>query len=156
MSNQIILVVDDEKEIHELIKEYLASLKVEIYSAYNGEEGVKLYKKLMSENKKPDLVVMDLNLSGSERYEDMRKQMMGEEMDGVKTVNEIMKIDPYANIIGFTAYAHLEWGKRLRQAGARHVFGREIGFHGFAKKIEDILKKNSLQENFYESKSPQQ
>ncbi|HEC88399.1 MAG TPA: response regulator, partial [Thermoplasmata archaeon] len=61
---KIILVIDDEKEIPELIKLYLSDLNVEIYSAYDGVEGVKLYKELMMKKKKPDLVVMDLNLSG--------------------------------------------------------------------------------------------
>jgi len=139
MMEKVILIVDDEKEVHELIKEYLSSLNVEIYSAYNGEEGVKLYKELLAKGKKPDLVVMDLNLSGSRRYEDIEKQLKGEQMDGVKTTQKIKSIDPNANIIGFTAYAHLEWGYRLRQAGVKYVFGREIGFDGFAEKVSKIL-----------------
>lgn len=104
---------------------------------------------MLKKGKKPDLVVMDLNLSGSEKYEDMEKQLRGEQMDGVRTTKEIKIIDPKANIIGFTAYAHLEWGERLRKSGARYVFGREIGFDGFAEKIEIILKKNLPQKNFH-------
>ncbi|KAA0001307.1 MAG: response regulator [Thermoplasmata archaeon] len=136
---KLILVVDDEKEIHELIVEYLSPLNAEIYHAYNGKEGVELYKELMVKGRKPDLVIMDLNLSGSRKLTDMIKQFKGEEMDGVKTAQEIMKIDPQANIVGFTAYAHLEWGERLKETGAKEVFGREIGFDGFAKKIASFL-----------------
>ena len=44
-------------------------------------------------------------------------------------------------MIGFTAYAHLEWGEMLKKMGAKEVFGREIGFGEFAKKIESILKR---------------
>ena len=136
---KIMLVVDDEKEVQELIKAYLPSSKFEIHSAYNGIEGVRLYRELMMKGKKPDLVVMDLNLSGSRKKEDLMKQFRGEEMDGVKTTQEIMKMDPNANVIGFTAYAHLEWGGRLKATGAREVLGREIGFEGFAKRVEQIL-----------------
>lgn len=139
MEGKVMLVVDNEEEVQELVKAYLSPLKAEIYSAYNGEEGVKLYKELMEKGKKPDLVVMDLNLSGSRRNEDLIKQMKGEEMDGVKTTEEIMKIDPAAKIIGFTAYADLEWAERLKMSGAREVLGRGVGFDGFAKRVGEIL-----------------
>lgn len=140
MGKKIILVVDDEKEIHELIRAYLSHLDVEIYSAYNGKEGVRLYRELMRKGKKPDLVVMDLNLSGTRKREDLMKQMKGEEMDGVRTTEEIMKIDTKANVVGFTAYAHLEWGKKLKKIGVKNVFGREIGFDGFAEFVTKMMK----------------
>ncbi len=136
---KIILIVDDEKEIHELIEEYLSFIDAEFYHAYNGREAVELYKKLLKQNKKPDVVIMDLNLSGSKSMNDLMKQLRGEEMDGVAASKEIMKMDGNANIVGFTAYAHLDWGKRLRETGARAVFGREIGFDGFAQKIASML-----------------
>jgi len=139
MEDKVLLVVDDEEEVQELIKAYLSPLNIEVYSAYNGEEGVRLYKELMARGKKPDLVVMDLNLSGSKRNEDMIKQMRGEEMDGVRTTEEIMKIDPNANIVGFTAYADLEWGERLKISGAKEVLGRGVGFDGFAKRVGEML-----------------
>ena len=136
---KIVLVVDDEKEIQELIKEYLLPLSIEIYPAYNGLEAIQLYKELMEKGKKPDLVIMDLNLSGSNSDDDLIKQIRGEEMDGVRTANEIRKIDPSVNIVGFSAFAHLEWGKRLKAVGAIEVFGREIGFDRFARRISELL-----------------
>jgi len=137
MEKKIILVVDDEEEIHELIKEYLARLNVEIYSAYDGGEAIKIYKELWEKGRKPDLVVMDLNLSESKH--EKRKQLKEEQIDGVKTTQKLKRIDPNANVIGFTAYAHLEWGERLRKIGVKHVFGREIGFNGFAEKVSELL-----------------
>lgn len=139
MRKKIILIVDDEPEIHELLKAYLSHLDVEIYSAYNGDQGIKAYKMLLKNGKKPDLVVMDLNLSGSESIEAMQRQMEGKDMDGVRATKEIVKMDKKANIIGFTAYAHLDWGKRLRENGAREVWGREMGFEGFAQRVSEIL-----------------
>lgn len=38
MAEKVILIVDDEEEVHELIKEYLVRLNVEIYSAFKGKE----------------------------------------------------------------------------------------------------------------------
>ena len=77
MRRKIVLIVDDEPEIHELLKAYLSPLNLEIYSAYTGDQGVEIYRKLLRNGKKPHLVVMDLNLSGSERLEDMHRQMKG-------------------------------------------------------------------------------
>ncbi|MBC7128927.1 MAG: response regulator [Thermoplasmatales archaeon] len=139
MRKKIMLIIDDEKEIHDLIKEYLSPLNIEFYSAYSGEEGVKMYNELMAKNKKPDLVVMDLNLSGSRKFEDLINQIEGKKMDGVRTTEEILKIDKNANVVGFTAFAHLDWGKRLKSLGIKNVFGREIGFDGFAKKVNELL-----------------
>ena len=51
MRKKVILIVDDEKEIHELLSEYLAPLNVEIYSAYNGRQGVELYRNLVVQGK---------------------------------------------------------------------------------------------------------
>lgn len=131
---KVVLVVDDEPEIQELIKTYLPSARFEVYSAYSGEEGIEKYEDLMERGKKPDLVIMDLNLSGSKKIEDIVKQMNGEEMDGVKTTQKIINIDPDANIIGFTAFADLEWGQKLKEIGAKEVLSRSVGFEEFAKK----------------------
>ena len=140
MRKKVILIVDDEKEIHELLSEYLAPLHVEIYSAYKGRQGVELYRNLVVQGKRPDLVIMDLNLSGSRKLADLKKQLKGIEMDGVRATQEIMKIDRNANIVGFTAYAHLEWGEKLKKVGAKEVFGRELGFDGFANAVQKYLR----------------
>ena len=134
-----ILVIDDERQVHELIESYLFPYHLDIYDAYNGEEGVKKYRELMAQGNTPDLVVMDLNLSGSRRIEDMLHQFDGEQMDGLQTTREIKRIDPNARIIGFTAFANVKWGEILKNIGAEQVFGRDIGFDGFAQEVAQLL-----------------
>ncbi|MCD6223112.1 MAG: response regulator [Thermoplasmata archaeon] len=123
-----ILVVEDEEPIQELIKEYLAPLKVKIYQAFSGEEGVEMYKKLFSKGKKPTLVIMDLKLPG---------------IDGVEATKRIMEIDPDAIVYGFTAYFGTDWAKELQKAGARGVIARPVGFDGFRDIVKDILSELS-------------
>ena len=118
----IMLVIEDEEPIQELIKEYLAPLKIEIYQAYSGEEGVEKYKELMEKGKRPDLVIMDLKLPG---------------IDGVEATKRILKIDPKARVYGFTAYFGTSWAKELEKAGAKGVIARPVGFDGFRDIVKD-------------------
>lgn len=124
----VMLVVEDEEPIQELIKEYLSPLKLELYQAYSGEEGVELYNKLMKKGKRPDIVIMDLKLPG---------------IDGVEATKRIMEIDPDALVYGFTAYFGTEWAKELEEAGAKGVIARPVGFNGFREIVKDILSKLS-------------
>ena len=119
-----ILVVEDEEPIQELIKEYLSPLGVEIYQAMSGEEGVTLYRELLDKKKKPDVVVMDLKLPG---------------IDGVETTKRIISMDSEANVYGFTAYFGTEWSKELKEAGAKGVIARPVGFEGFRDIVKRIL-----------------
>ncbi|HHH77839.1 MAG: response regulator [Thermoplasmata archaeon] len=120
----VILVVEDEEPIQELIKEYLSPLNVEIYQALSGEEGVTLYRELLDKKRRPDVVVMDLKLPG---------------IDGVETTRRIMDMDKKANIYGFTAYFGTEWSKELKDAGAKGVIARPVGFEGFRDIVKRIL-----------------
>ncbi|MCD6482083.1 MAG: response regulator [Thermoplasmata archaeon] len=120
------LVVEDEEPIQELIKEYLAPLKIKIFQAFSGEEGVEKYRELLDKGKKPDLVIMDLKLPG---------------MDGVEATKRILSMDPEAKVYGFTAYFGTEWAKELEKAGAKGVIARPVGFEGFRDIVKEILEK---------------
>lgn len=57
MSDKKILVVDDEKEICELIRDYLQKEGFEIIIAYDGEQGMECYRKY-----NPLLIILDVML----------------------------------------------------------------------------------------------
>jgi len=124
--NKVVLIVEDEKEMQELMKIYIkkAGLRLQIYSAYNGKEGVEIYKKLMKENKKPSLVIMDLKLPG---------------MNGVEASKRILKLDPNANIYGFTAFFDTQLAKNLLKAGAKKIIPRHVGFKGFVNELKNFF-----------------
>ena len=121
--NNVILIVEDEKDMQELIKLYIkkAGFDLEVYSAYDGREGVKKYRELMKKNKKPSLVVMDLKLP---------------EMDGVEATKKIMKMDPDAVVYGFTAFFDTELAENLIKAGAKKIIPRHVGFVGFIHELK--------------------
>ena len=123
-----ILVVEDDKDIQILIQRYLSELNVELHFADTGEEGVEKYEKLKKNGKTPDMVVMDLDLPPG--------------INGVETTKRIMKIDENANVYGFTAYFDTKWATELKDAGAKGVMGRPIGFNGFRDRVKKILGMN--------------
>jgi len=123
--NNSMLVVDDEEAIQELIQIYLSELDVKIYPALTGEEGLEKYKELIKEGNAPDLVIMNLKLPG---------------MDGVETTKRIMKMDPSALVYGFTASFGTGWAEELKQAGAKDVIPRTVGFDTFREIVKNILE----------------
>ena len=67
-----ILVVDDEKLIRSVIKDYLENEKMIVFEAENGEEALRVFKE-----EKINLIILDL---------------MMPKMDGIETLKEIRKI----------------------------------------------------------------
>ncbi|MCH2449323.1 MAG: response regulator transcription factor [Gracilimonas sp.] len=70
MANKTILVVDDEKDLLDLIEYNLKKEGFSVLKAENGEEGIKIAKE-----HKPDLVLMDImmpKMDGMEAVEKMR------------------------------------------------------------------------------------
>lgn len=52
-----LLIVDDEKTIHSLIKCALDNRQVQLFHAYNGEDGLQLFHAL-----KPSLMLLDIDM----------------------------------------------------------------------------------------------
>ena len=125
---RIILVIDDEESIQELIAIYLSPLNVDIYPAYTGEDGVKLYESLLAQGKRPDAVIMDLKLPG---------------INGIEATKRIKKIDPDAVIYGFTAFTN-SWAREMLRAGAKKVIPRSMGFSGLREIIRSSLEKRRV------------
>jgi len=131
-----VLIVDDEEDIHLLLKFYLEKMKdIEILSAYSAEEAVKIYEELLNKGEEP-LVIMDLNLSGEDEIE--RK----ERFEGIEATKKILKMDSKAIIWGYTAWEDTEAREKLRKAGAKEVFSRDIPFKKFAEMINNFFNKN--------------
>lgn len=124
--NKIVLVIEDEKDLQELIKKYIekAKLDIEIHSAFDGEEGIKKYKELMEKGKKPDLVIMDLKLP---------------RMDGAEAAKKIKEIDEEAVIYGFTAFFNTDLAEKLMKAGAKKIIPRYVGFEGFINELKKFF-----------------
>ena len=64
MSYAKILIVEDEKEISSLVRDYLAASNYQVIVAADGEEGVALFRK-----EKPDMAILDIMLPKMDGFE---------------------------------------------------------------------------------------
>jgi DNA-binding NarL/FixJ family response regulator len=142
--NKQILVVDDEPDIQFILKTYLErNENIEVISSLNGEDAVATYRKLLEKEVAPDLVVIDLNLSGSNEDEtviERHREGLDEKLDGVRTTRLILDMNPDAHIWGYTAWYDTAWGDKLEARGAEKIVGRNIFFKDFAEMVVAYLQ----------------
>jgi len=80
-----ILIIDDETDLLELIKDVLEEKNYQVFCASSGADGIQL-----NEQKNPDLIVLDLRMP---------------EMDGIETLRNIRKTDEKVIVVILTGYA---------------------------------------------------
>lgn len=88
MPKHKILIIDDNKQLLDLLKDMLSEEGFEVVLASNGTEGIKKHR----ENK-PDIILMDLKMP---------------KIDGIKTAAKIRTKDKKVIIIILTAYGSVE------------------------------------------------
>lgn len=88
MSKITVLIVDDEVDYLELIKERVGSWGYEVITATAGKEALAIIKK-----KHPDIVILDYLMPN---------------MNGTEVLRQIRKFDKHLPVIMFTAYADMK------------------------------------------------
>lgn len=93
-----ILIVDDNKNMREMIKSIINTNEVEFFEAENGLDAIKIFNE-----EKPDLVTMDIRMDG---------------IDGIETTEKIMSSSSDAKIIMVTDYGETYLRKKAKEAGS--------------------------------------
>lgn len=93
-----ILVVDDEVETCNVLKDFLVLKGYEAHVALNGEDAIKMVKEV-----RPHIVLLDMMMPG---------------MGGIETLKEIKKVDSRVGVVMITAVADEEIAKRTLELGA--------------------------------------
>jgi two-component system phosphate regulon response regulator PhoB len=117
-----ILVVDDMKEIRELVEFTLRSEDYQIFQAKSGDEAIKLARA-----EKPDLVIMDIMMPGG--------------IDGLEATR-VLKNDPETKectIIILTAQGQQADREAGFEAGADDYFAKPFSPLELIKKVEEVL-----------------
>ena len=114
-----VLVIDDEKDMREMLAFNLNQEGFEVVSAENGEAAVEAVKK-----RKFDLAVTDLKMPG---------------MGGVATVAALKEIDPDIEIIVATGYASVETAVACMRHGAYDYICKPFSLQELLGKIDGIF-----------------
>ena len=117
-----ILIVDDRKEIRELVEVTLRLENYQIFQAKSGDEAIKLARA-----EKPDLVIMDVVMPGS--------------MDGLEATR-VLKNDPETKgcqIIMLTGKGQPDDREKGFKAGADDYFSKPFSPLELIKKVEEVL-----------------
>ena len=117
-----ILVVDDQKEVRELIEVTLRSDGHEIIQAKNGKDAVKI-----SKTQKPDVIIMDIMMPG--------------DLDGLEATR-LVKQNPdtkHIKIIMLTAKGQSTDFDEGFAAGADGYFTKPFSPLDLIKKVEEVI-----------------
>jgi DNA-binding response OmpR family regulator len=122
-----VLLVEDDKELREMLKVSLKRRNYLVMEAENGKDAISHFKPLIT-----DLVVTDL--------------IMPEE-DGLKVVIKLRELKPSLKIIAMSGGGKVGPGSYLNLAkalGADAIFSKPFSLSELVKKIEQLLDNEQL------------
>jgi two-component system cell cycle sensor histidine kinase/response regulator CckA len=116
-----ILVIDDEKNILELISDVLESAGYEVYVAENGRKGIEVFKQFSNDI---DLVVLDIVMP---------------EVGGVECFHEIRSIRADIKILLTSGYNKSEINEELIRDGIQAYLPKPFNLTDFLNTVEAVL-----------------
>ena len=120
MKNFSILIVDDEKNVVNLLDKMLEKQGYSTYNAYNGKEALDII-----DRNQIDIVISDIRMP---------------EMDGIELLKEVKEVDSSIEFILITAFATLETAVEALRIGARDYITKPFNLEDVTIAIEKITK----------------
>ena len=121
-----ILIVDDEPSILKTLGGLLQDEGFEVITAANGYEALKLIEK-----ESPDLVLLDIWMPG---------------IDGIQTLKEIKKENPYIQVIIITGHGNIETAVKATKLGAFDLIEKPLSIDKVILSINNALNFRRLEE----------
>jgi two-component system, NtrC family, response regulator AtoC len=122
--NETILVVDDDPDIREVLKDRLESLNYRVLVASSGEEGLEIVEK-----QSPQMLLLDIEMPG---------------MDGLEVLKEIRGRRIDVTVVMITAYATIERAVRAMREGAYDFIPKPFEPEHIALTVEKALERERL------------
>jgi len=119
MRNEKILIVDDSKEIRNILFTFLKEKGFEVYTAENGKKALDLVKE-----KVIDLIITDIRMP---------------EMNGYQLTKKMKEERPMVGIIIMTAYTSIYTEGDIRKIGADDYISKPFELINIIEKIERVL-----------------
>jgi two-component system alkaline phosphatase synthesis response regulator PhoP len=132
MPNQTkILVIDDDPDVHTVVKKILEPKSYEVVSAYDGDEGL---RKVVEE--RPDLIILDVIMPGKHGFDVCRELKTDEKYHFFSNIPVLM----------LTVYPedrekmHLSMREGMMME-AEDYLQKPVDPQELVKRVEDLLKK---------------
>jgi DNA-binding response OmpR family regulator len=116
-----LLVVDDEQDICDFVKNFLGKRGFNVLSANDGEEAV-----AAAEKEKPDIILMDIRMP---------------KLDGMGALKKIKEIDPSREVIMVTCVDDLEKMEEAKRLGAYDYITKPLVLDELARKVKELAEK---------------
>ena len=126
MGDKKILVVEDDKDIQELVEEILKSEGYKVFTAGNGLEGYEIFK-----HEKLDLIILDV---------------MMPKMDGYQMSKLVRQRDEKVPIIMLTALEEEYDEIKGFETGADDYITKPFSFNILVKRVKAIIRRNEKEE----------
>ena len=126
-AKQKILVVDDERDIVDLISYNLTKEGYQVYQAHNGKEGIEVAKQV-----NPDLIILDVMMPGMDGIEACRLMRSMPEFKHTFMVFLTARSEEYSEIAGFNV-------------GADDYIAKPIKPRALMSRINAILRRNAAE-----------
>jgi two-component system chemotaxis response regulator CheY len=124
-----VLVIDDEDFIRDLYRDLFESKGMTVFSAPNGDEGLKVFQTLAH---KPDIVIMDHRMPGK---------------DGIETTKEMLRLDPSVPIIFSSADESVR--DQALEAGAVSFWAKPFPVGMLVNAMIDIVQARRKKESLH-------
>jgi DNA-binding NtrC family response regulator len=119
-STQSVLVVDDDRNVLEVLDARLSSCGLKVFKAEGGRKALQILN-----TRRVDLVVSDVKMP---------------EMDGMALLDEIVRTQPGLPVILLTAYANIPDAVNVVKSGAVDYVEKPFDGKALAEKIQLLLK----------------
>jgi len=124
MSQEKILIVDDDPQIRTLLAERLKFHQYRVLTAEDGEDGLEKFRK-----EGADVVLLDL---------------MMPKLDGIETLNQMKKEDPEVLVIMLTAFGTIEKAVEAMRKGAYDFIPKPCEPEHILLTVEKALERKNL------------
>ncbi|MBF0343499.1 MAG: sigma-54-dependent Fis family transcriptional regulator [Nitrospirae bacterium] len=125
MSDNTILIVDDEQSIRETLGEIFEDEGFSVVVASSGEEAVEFVNKHT-----PDVIFLDLWLPG---------------MDGIDTLEEIKKINQYIPVIIISGHGKIDQAVKSTKMGAYDFLEKPLSLERVLLTVKRAIERKELQ-----------
>ena len=115
-----LLVVDDESDVREFVANFFRKRKVEVFTAQDGEEAIKVLVSVQ-----PEIVLLDINMKG---------------MDGIEALKRIKELNDWAKVIMLTGRDDEDAVQRTRELGAYGYIHKPLKLDELEKVVMELLR----------------